>query len=134
MQQDIKTKAGAIDRDYPGNETILLQNKSDKPYQVNKHDRIAQLIIYPIKHPMITETQYIPTTQSASGGFGSTGSRKHGESQEDTIEPTEHIHSIEDDNTTDRETHTAPYSIWLSQHPFHKTMDIKIPLTGTHGT
>jgi hypothetical protein len=27
-----------------------------------------------------------------------------------------------------------PYNIWLSQHPFHKLMDVHIPIAGTHPT
>ncbi|KAI0736121.1 dUTP pyrophosphatase [Fomitopsis betulina] len=69
----IDTGAGVIDADYRGVLYILLFNLSDKDFQVEEGDRIAQLILERIVTPDVLEVQDLDETLRGAGGFGSTG-------------------------------------------------------------
>ncbi|KAF8901643.1 dUTPase-like protein [Gymnopilus junonius] len=69
----IDTGAGVIDADYRGVVFVLLFNLSDKDFQVEEGDRIAQLIIERIYTPEILEVEDLDQTIRGDGGFGSTG-------------------------------------------------------------
>jgi dUTP pyrophosphatase len=72
-KKGILVNAGVVDRDYTGPVKVMLHNLSDKMYQVNKNDRIAQLIIEKIATPIIEEVESLVDTNRGDGGFGSTG-------------------------------------------------------------
>lgn len=65
--------AGVIDSDYRGNVSVLLFNHSDVNFIVNRHDRVAQLIIEKISLPEVKEVDDLDNTIRGDGGFGSTG-------------------------------------------------------------
>ncbi|TFK74478.1 dUTP diphosphatase [Pluteus cervinus] len=69
----IDTGAGVIDADYRGLVFVLLFNYSDKDFQVEEGDRIAQLILERIYTPEALEVQDLDETLRGAGGFGSTG-------------------------------------------------------------
>jgi len=69
----IDTGAGVIDADYRGVVFVLLFNLSDKDFQVEEGDRIAQLIIERIYTPDILEVDDLDQTIRGASGFGSTG-------------------------------------------------------------
>ncbi|TEB35378.1 dUTP diphosphatase, partial [Coprinellus micaceus] len=69
----IDTGAGVIDADYRGIVFVLLFNLSDKDFEVNEGDRVAQLIIERIYTPEVQEVQELEATVRGAGGFGSTG-------------------------------------------------------------
>ncbi|KAF8974667.1 dUTPase-like protein [Flammula alnicola] len=69
----IDTGAGVIDADYRGVVFVLLFNLSDKDFQVEEGDRIAQLIIERIYTPDVLEVDDLDATIRGAGGFGSTG-------------------------------------------------------------
>ncbi|KAK7061466.1 dUTPase-like protein [Favolaschia claudopus] len=69
----IDTGAGVIDADYRGVVFVLLFNLSDKDFEVEEGDRIAQLIIERIYTPDVLEVQDLDETLRGAGGFGSTG-------------------------------------------------------------
>ncbi|THH01882.1 hypothetical protein EW026_g916 [Hermanssonia centrifuga] len=69
----IDTGAGVIDADYRGIVYVLLFNLSDKDFQVEEGDRVAQLIIERIYTPDVMEVQDLDETLRGAGGFGSTG-------------------------------------------------------------
>ncbi|KAJ7774232.1 dUTPase-like protein [Mycena maculata] len=69
----IDTGAGVIDADYRGVVFVLLFNHSDKDFQVEEGDRIAQLIIERIHTPDVLEVEDLDETLRGTGGFGSTG-------------------------------------------------------------
>ena len=69
----IDVGAGVVDSDYRGNLCVLLFNHSDVDFVVNKHDRIAQLIIEKISLPLVMEVDELDNTVRGEGGFGSTG-------------------------------------------------------------
>ena len=64
---------GTIDADYRGEIKVILINLSNEIFKVNKHDRIAQMVICPIIKGTLEEVDELPETIRGSGGFGSTG-------------------------------------------------------------
>jgi len=69
----IDTGAGVIDADYRGVIFVLLFNHSDKDFQVEEGDRIAQIIFEKICTPEVQEVDDLGATDRGTNGFGSTG-------------------------------------------------------------
>jgi len=69
----IDTGAGVVDADYRGVIFVLLFNYSDKDFQVEEGDRIAQIIIERIYTPEVREVNDLEATARGTNGFGSTG-------------------------------------------------------------
>lgn len=65
--------AGVIDQDYTDEIIVLLYNHSQNTFNINKNDRIAQLIFENITHPTFNLVQNIHYNNFRNGGFGSTG-------------------------------------------------------------
>jgi dUTP pyrophosphatase len=70
--KEVTTSAGVIDSDYRGEVMILLNNHTDNKIAINKHDRVAQLILHSIITPDVEVTTELNST-NRTGGFGSTG-------------------------------------------------------------
>lgn len=66
---------GTIDADYRGELQVILVNIGTGVFEVLRGMRIAQLVIAPIQHAKIVESDELDKTRRASGGFGSTGTR-----------------------------------------------------------
>ena len=64
---------GTIDADYRGEVKVPLINLGRAPFTVEKHMRIAQMIIAPVAHTQITEVNQLSQTTRGTNGFGSTG-------------------------------------------------------------
>ena len=64
---------GTIDSDYRGEVGAILYNASDKDFEVNPGDRIAQAIIAPVIKAEWYLTDKLSETDRGEGGFGSTG-------------------------------------------------------------
>jgi dUTP pyrophosphatase len=64
---------GTIDADYRGELKVLLVNLGRKPVQINRGDRIAQLVIAPVVQAVLEETTELDSTTRGQGGFGHTG-------------------------------------------------------------
>lgn len=64
---------GTIDCDYRGEVKIILANLGDAPFEIAHGDRIAQLVVAPVTHGVLTEVAELDQTVRGSGGFGSTG-------------------------------------------------------------
>lgn len=67
------TSRGTIDSGYRGSIHIALINHTDEPFEVQKGDRISQLVIIPCALPIPVEVDELPTTERGEDGFGSTG-------------------------------------------------------------
>jgi dUTP pyrophosphatase len=66
--------AGVIDRDYTGQDKVLLFNlNTQKEIVINKEDRVAQLILKHISLVEVEEVDELSVSERGSGGFGSTG-------------------------------------------------------------
>ena len=64
---------GTIDSDYRGVIKIILLNRGKDIFFVNRGDRIVQLDIQKIYHPVLIETEKLDDTKRGIGGFGHTG-------------------------------------------------------------
>lgn len=65
---------GTIDADYRGEVGVILANLGSEPFRVRRGDRIAQLVVAPVRRAQLAETAALPATGRGEGGFGSTGS------------------------------------------------------------
>jgi dUTP pyrophosphatase len=66
---------GTIDSDYRGSVGILLINLGTDPFLIRHGDRIAQMIVAPVKRAVFEEVRTLVETQRGESGFGSTGRR-----------------------------------------------------------
>ena len=64
---------GTIDSDYRGEIKIILFNHGNIDFVINNKDRIAQMILTPVKKMELEEVDNLPNTLRGEGGFGSTG-------------------------------------------------------------
>ncbi|MER3474943.1 MAG: dUTP diphosphatase [Armatimonadota bacterium] len=64
---------GTIDSDYRGVIQVILINLGQEPITIRRGDRIAQLVVAPVVRAVWQETDRLPQTGRAEGGFGSTG-------------------------------------------------------------
>ena len=64
---------GIIDADYRGELGVILLNLGDMRFQVNRGDRIAQLVVVLASSREIEEVEDLDATERGAGGFGSTG-------------------------------------------------------------
>ena len=64
---------GTIDSDYRGELKVLLINLGDRPVEIQRGMRIAQLVVAPVVQGVWNEVDSLDETVRGSGGFGSTG-------------------------------------------------------------
>lgn len=64
---------GVIDASYRGEWKVILLNSGHEPYHVEKGEKIAQVVFYPIITPVIEEVTDLSDSTRGTGGFGSTG-------------------------------------------------------------
>ena len=69
----IDVLAGVIDRDYRSEIFCILYNSGEHPFNIQRGDRIAQLIIEKIETPDVALVLDLDETERGDGGFGSTG-------------------------------------------------------------
>jgi len=63
---------GTIDSDYRGEIKVILINLGKYTFEINKNDRIAQMIVCPVIKAELKEVESLPETIRGGGGFGST--------------------------------------------------------------
>ena len=64
---------GVIDSDYRGEVCVGLINHSDKAFNIERGDRVAQLMFMPVLIANLIESESLDETERGAGGFGSTG-------------------------------------------------------------
>lgn len=64
---------GTIDADYRGEIGVLLINLGQEPFEINRGDRIAQLVVAPYSRVEWMQVSELPASERGKGGFGSTG-------------------------------------------------------------
>ena len=64
---------GTVDADYRGEVSVILINHGPEPFQVERHMRIAQLVIARYSRVHWQEAESLAESQRGSGGYGSTG-------------------------------------------------------------
>jgi dUTP pyrophosphatase len=72
MQEGI-TSRGTIDAGYTGSIKAVLYNHNNRPYLIEKGQKITQLVILPIITPMPVLVDNLEATCRGEGGFGSSG-------------------------------------------------------------
>jgi len=78
FNNNIDTMAGVIDEKYSGEIKVLLINHGNEAFHIDKNQRIAQLVVLPVLHPIIEcapgATYNEPKEeQRSTNGFGSSG-------------------------------------------------------------
>jgi dUTP pyrophosphatase len=69
----IPNAPGTIDADYRGEIQVILMNSGDAVFEVQRGDRIAQLVVAPVVAPLWLEVETLDETERGEGGFGHTG-------------------------------------------------------------
>lgn len=64
---------GTIDADYRGEVGVILINHGEEPFDINRGERIAQLVITPVSQGVWVEVETLDETSRGAGGFGSSG-------------------------------------------------------------
>jgi len=64
---------GTIDEGYRGEIGVILINHSSRDFKVEKHMKIAQMVIKPVLKVKIVEVEDVSITDRNEDGFGSTG-------------------------------------------------------------
>ena len=64
---------GTIDADYRGEVRVVLINLGGEAFEVNRGDRIAQLVVAPVTRARLELTDGLDATERGAGGFGHTG-------------------------------------------------------------
>lgn len=66
---------GTIDADYRGEVGVILINLSDREFEINDGDRIAQMIIAHHEKAEVIQSPEINATTRGAGGFGHSGKK-----------------------------------------------------------
>ena len=64
---------GTIDADYRGEIQVILMNAGTADFEIERGDRIAQLVVTPVVRPDWVEVEILDSTDRGEGGFGHTG-------------------------------------------------------------
>lgn len=64
---------GVFDAGYRGEYNTHLVNLSDKPYTIEKGDKVSQLVILPVAIVELEEAEILSDSPRGQGAFGSTG-------------------------------------------------------------
>ena len=64
---------GTIDADFRGEVKVLLINLGEKPFEIVRAMRIAQLVIQLVSRAVLREVEELSPSARGAGGFGSTG-------------------------------------------------------------
>ena len=73
FKHNLQPHLGVIDNGYRGDLGVKLYNFSSTPYTVNKGDRIAQFVVYPLIHPQCEWADDVVESDRGDKGFGSSG-------------------------------------------------------------
>lgn len=64
---------GTIDEGYRGEIRVILINHSKKDFLVEKHMRIAQMVIAPVLQVQVEQVEQVSDSTRSAQGFGSSG-------------------------------------------------------------
>ena len=64
---------GTIDEGYRGEIGVILINHGKETFNVEKHMKIAQMVVKPIYEVTTVEVEELTDSERGEGGFGSTG-------------------------------------------------------------
>lgn len=66
---------GTIDEGYRGEIGVILINHGKETFKVEKHMKIAQMLVKPIYGVNVVEVDELSDSERGEGGFGSTGTK-----------------------------------------------------------
>lgn len=69
----LHTMGGVFDAGYRGEYNVQLINLGQEPYKIEKGNKLAQLIIYPVIIADLEEVDELSPAERGEGRFGSTG-------------------------------------------------------------
>lgn len=69
----IHVHIGTIESSYRGNIGIIITNTTNKPFLINKGDRIAQFTVKSVNNILMKESEILSKTERGTDGFGSSG-------------------------------------------------------------
>jgi len=69
----IPNSPATVDADYRGELMVPLINLGQEPFEINRGDRIAQMVIAQVALVEFTETDSLPESERGEGGFGHSG-------------------------------------------------------------
>ena len=69
----VMNSPGTIDSDYRGEVKIILFNFGENDFEINRGDRIAQLILSKVYKANLIEVKELSDSDRGEGGFGHTG-------------------------------------------------------------
>lgn len=69
----IHALGGVYDAGYRGEYNVILVNLSNAPQTIEKGQKIAQLLIFPVAIGELVEVDELSTSERGAGRFGSTG-------------------------------------------------------------
>jgi dUTP pyrophosphatase len=64
---------GTIDSDYRGEVKVILTNLGKVPFEIQRGDRIAQMVIARVEIVELREVEILEDTKRGTGGFGHSG-------------------------------------------------------------
>ncbi|MBO8170964.1 MAG: dUTP diphosphatase [Bacillaceae bacterium] len=64
---------GTVDADYRGEVGVILINHGEESFDINRGDRIAQMVFQYVPAVRLEEADDLPDSLRGSGGFGHTG-------------------------------------------------------------
>ncbi len=73
VKYGVHTGGGVFDAGFRGEYNVLLMNLSNQSHQIQKGDKIAQLVIFPVAIVDLEEVKSLSETSRGLGQFGSTG-------------------------------------------------------------
>ena len=73
VKHDIVCLGGVIDSSYRGSIVVKLYNMGDESYEIERGDKIVQLIIQPCMLPAMLLVNELDKTERGENGFGSSG-------------------------------------------------------------
>lgn len=69
----IHTMGGVFDAGYRGEYNVQCINLGSEPVTIEKGQKIAQIVVFPVAIATITEVDELSSTSRGTGNFGSTG-------------------------------------------------------------
>ncbi len=76
VKKGLKTLGGVIDSDYRGEYIVAMANISKEPVNIQRGEKIAQVLIQKVEHAKIEISEELSSTDRGEGGFGSSDLEK----------------------------------------------------------
>jgi dUTP pyrophosphatase len=69
----VTNSPGTIDQNYTGDIKVIIQNTGNEIFEINKYDRIAQIVFTKIPIVKFNIVDKLDESDRGSNGFGSSG-------------------------------------------------------------